>query len=869
MPKDSIGGGNYHASVTHAPESRSDLDPFRLPRHVLPRRYEVHLEPDLDAATFSGRVLIEVTIEVPTRLIALNAKELDVTSVFVDGAPAIHALDVENERLIVGATEDIPAGTSMIDVAFTGTLNDKLRGFYRSTYRDDAGVEHVVAASQMQSTDCRRAFPCFDEPDFKAVFAVTIACEPEHLAISNGPEIERTSFVTDDGRTRSLVRFADTMPMSTYLVAFVVGPLEATSSVDVDGVPLRLVHVPGKSHLTAFGLDVGTKSLRWFVEYYGIPYPDAKIDMVALPDFAAGAMENVGCITYRESLLLVDPTTSTQAEQQLVADVVSHELAHMWFGDLVTMRWWNGIWLNEAFATFMEVAACAAYRPDWDRWTTFSLDRTAAFDTDSLLNTRPVEFEVRSPDDCEGMFDVLTYEKGGAILRMLEQYLGESRFRDGIRHYLRTHSYGNTETSDLWDAIESTVEADGGREPVRALMDSWIWQPGYPLIGARVDGNDLVLRQQRFGFDPAVGSEQIWLVPVHVRVNGSITKHLMSSEELRVPLSDPGAAVVVNAEGHGFYRVDYSSDLLGRLTHDVVADMTTVERYNLVDDAWNAVVAGRLTASDYLAFISDFADERDLAVWQAIAIGMRGLGRIVPESHQPRLRERVRAIVSDAVNDIGWDPRPQDDDLRSKLRGLLVTLLAVNGGDEIARDRCRSIFERSLDASNQVHPELAAAATSVVASTGDSADYSRLRTLFRSADTPQEQLRYLYALADFDDADLILETCRFALSGEVKSQNAPFVLARAMQNRVHGSIAWEFVRQNWAHANATFPVNTIIRMVQPVATLNTAERGDEVRLFFAEHPIPQSAKTLDQVLERQQVNIALREREERRIVDSL
>lgn len=869
MPNDSFGDGNYHAPVTHAPESRSDLDPFRLPRHVLPRRYEVHLEPDLDAATFSGRVLIETTVEVATRLIALNAKELEVTSVFVDGAPAIHALDVENERLIVSTTEDVPAGTSMIDIAFTGTLNDKLRGFYRSTYRDDAGVEHVVAASQMQSTDCRRAFPCFDEPDFKAVFAVTIACDPDHLAISNGPEIERSAFVTVDGRNKSLVRFADTMPMSTYLVAFVVGPLEATPTVDVDGVPLRLVHVPGKSHLTAFGLDVGAKSLRWFVEYYGIPYPDAKIDMVALPDFAAGAMENVGCITYRESLLLVDPATSTQSEQQLVADVVSHELAHMWFGDLVTMKWWNGIWLNEAFATFMEVAACAAYRPEWDRWTTFSLDRTAAFDTDSLANTRPIEFEVRSPDDCEGMFDVLTYEKGGSILRMLEQYLGESRFRDGIRHYLRTHSYGNTETSDLWDAIEATVEADGGGEPVRALMDSWIWQPGYPLIGARIDGHELVLRQQRFGFDPEIRARQTWLVPVHIRVNGSTTKHLMASEELRVRLDDPSAAVVVNAEGHGFYRVDYSPELLARLSHDVVADMTTVERYNLVDDAWNAVVAGRLTAADYLELVSDFTDERALAVWQAIAIGLRGLVRILPESHQPRLRKRVRAIVADAVRDIGWDPRPTDDDLRSKLRGLLVTLLAVNGGDEDARERCRSIFERSLGDATDVHPELAAAATSVLAATGDSDDYQRLRDFFRTARTPQEQLRYLYALADFDDANLVAETCRFALSGEVKSQNAPFVLARAMQNRLHGSIAWTFVKENWEHANATFPVNTIIRMVQPLTTLNTAALGAQARDFFADHSIPQSTKTLEQVLERQQVNIALREREEARFAASL
>ncbi len=311
------------------------------------------------------------------------------------------------------------------------------------------------------------------------------------------------------------------MVMSTYLVAFVVGPLEATDPVDVDGIPLRIVHVPGKGNLTGFGLDVGAFALRWFQDYYGIAYPGDKVDLLALPDFAAGAMENLGCITFRESLLLVDPTTSTMSEQMLVADVVAHELAHMWFGDLVTMRWWNGIWLNEAFATFMEIAACDAYRPDWGRWTLFGLERSAALETDSLESTRPVEYEVRSPQDCEGMFDVLTYQKGGSLLRMLEQYLSPERFREGVSHYLRKHSYGNTETNDLWDAIEST-----SGEPVRRMMDSWIWQPGYPLVSAALDGDRLILRQRRFAFDERTLDEDVtpttWLVPVHVRAGAQV-----------------------------------------------------------------------------------------------------------------------------------------------------------------------------------------------------------------------------------------------------------------------------------------------------------------------------------------------------------
>ncbi len=327
-------------------------------------------------------------------------------------------------------------------------------------------------------------------------------------------------------------------------------------------------------------------------------------------------MENLGAITFRENALLVDPATATVDEQMRVADVVAHELAHMWFGDLVTMRWWNGIWLNEAFATFMELIACNAYRPDWDRWTLFGLERSAAFETDSLASTRPVEYPVLSPSDCEGMFDVLTYQKGGALLRMLEQFLGEEPFRSGVSHYLNKHAYGNTETNDLWDAIEETTH-----QPVRRMMDSWIWQPGYPLVSASIDGDELVLRQQRFAYDSgtldADAAPTTWLVPVHVRNGASESVVLLDGTEARAPLADPAGPVVVNAGGHGFYRVGYSAALRDRLTSgETLATLGSLERYNLVDDAWQEVVAGRLAAAEFLTFLEGFQGERELAVWQ-------------------------------------------------------------------------------------------------------------------------------------------------------------------------------------------------------------------------------------------------------------
>ena len=833
-------------------------DPFRLSKAVLPRRYDVELAPDLANATFSGKVSIGVDVVEASSSVTLNAIELNIESCTVGGEPATWTLDPLTERMVIVPERPLDVGPAEIYITFTGILNNKLRGFYRSTFVDDDGDEHVIATTQMQATDCRRAFPCWDEPEFKAVFAITLVIDPDLTTVSNSPEVGRHE--RPDGKVA--VSFGDTMVMSSYLVAFVAGALEATEPVDVDGITLRVYHVPGKAHLARFALDIGAFALRWFQDYYGIPYPGEKVDLLGLPDFAAGAMENFGCITFRESVLLIDPATSTQSEQQVVADVVAHELAHMWFGDLVTMRWWNGIWLNEAFATFMEVTACDAFRPDWQRWTAFGLERSAAFDVDTLDSTRPIEFEVRSPADADGMFDVLTYEKGGAVLRMLEQFLGAQQFRHGVSHYLRTHAYANTETSDLWDAIEAS-----SGQPVRRVMDSWIWQPGYPVVSAQRDGGDLVLSQQRFTFGET-SDAATWLVPVIVR-NGAITERVLLEEQsVRVQLADPVAAVVVNAGGHGFYRVAYSAELRARLAGEALATLDTLERYHLVDDAWAAVIAGRLSAPEFLGFVEGFERERELAVWQAILVGLRGLGRFLDDDDYPRFQERVAALLRPVVTDLG-DPVDGESDLIGKLRGLVIRALAVLGADQPTIERCRQLYDASAAERGSVHPELVAAATSVVAATGDIDDYDRLFDAYKNASTPQDQLRHLSALAEFDDEALVLRTCDLCFSSDVKTQDAPYVLRGCIANRRHGVAAWTTIRQRWEDANAMFPNNSIIRMVDSVKLLTDPSVVADVQGFFAEHPIPQAAKTLDQILERQRVNAAARSREQDRLAAAL
>ncbi|MGC2276207.1 MAG: M1 family metallopeptidase, partial [Candidatus Binatus sp.] len=509
---------------------------YRLPKNVTPKRYDIRLTPDLKAFTFQGEVNIAVVVNEAADDVVLNALELEIDKVTAErGGKSVVAkaeLEASKERAHLRFAEKLAPGEWTLKIAFRGILNDKLHGFYRSQYQDASGKTHVAATTQFESTDARRAFPCWDEPELKASYKVTLVVDENLAAISNGgQESERKV-----GGGKKEVVFKETIAMSTYLVAFIVGEFDATAPVDA-GTPLRIVHVPGKESLTSWARQIGAFSLKYFADYYGLKYPGDKLDLIAIPDFASGAMENLGAITFRETALLADEKTASRAELERVADVVSHENAHMWFGDLVTMRWWNGIWLNEAFATFMEMLAVHAWKPEWKRWESFSVSRAAAMAIDGLRSTRPIEFTVRSPEDCRAMFDILTYEKGAAVLRMLEQFLGENVFRDGIRLYLKKHQFNNTETSDLWDALEAA-----SREPVRKMMDSWIFQPGFPIIDAAptADGRGLKISQRRF-FYLVEDNAQLWHVPVMVRAKTdkgiSTHKVLLTGKETTIELS--------------------------------------------------------------------------------------------------------------------------------------------------------------------------------------------------------------------------------------------------------------------------------------------------------------------------------------------
>ena len=836
----------------------TDESAFRLPRNVVPSRYDITIETDLDAGRFSGHEDVTVTVHEATSAIVLNAKELELVDVRVasaDGAGAVEVtgveLDAETERATISLAVPVAPGEWRVHLAFAASLNERLVGYYRSTFDDDAGQTRTIATSHFEATDARRAFPSWDEPDLKAVYGLTLIVPDGATALSNGPEIGREKL--DDGRV--LVRFADTMKMSTYLVAFVVGPLALSDVLDADGVPTRVASRPGTEHLAAYALDAGAFSLRFFSDYYGIAYPDSKVDHVAIPDFAQGAMENLGCITYRETLLLIDPDHATQEELVDVVETVAHELAHMWFGDLVTMRWWNGIWLNEAFATFMSYLAVDAFRPDWKIWETFARIRANALEIDSLSTTRPIEFPVRSPDDASGMFDTLTYTKGGAVLRMLEQWLGAERFRDGIRRYLRTHAYGNTETHDLWDALE----AETG-QPVRRIADAWIFQPGYPAITASLAGDAVRLTQRRMlPSDPSDATT--WPVPLLVRQvwdGGERTEAvLVEADGLSVPLGSPDAVVVANAGGASFVRVFNDDDLRIRLV-GALDRLSPAERQDLVDDTWAAVTAGDVDATSFLDLAEGFRDEGRLPVWQALLHGLSWCDRFVEGQARERFRDSVRDLVRPAFDRLGWEPAAGESDLSKALRGQLVAALGILGNDPETQAMAREL-EGEARAGRQVDPQLAASAVEIVAASGTPEDYARYRAQVDAATTPQEEQRYLFALPRFRDGDVFRRTLEDTLT-EIRPQDGPFVLARSVAQRDHGADAWAFVRDRWDELRQRFAPPNVIVLASGTRFLTDPAVVEDVQRFFADHDIPQSRLVLRQILERQRIAADLRAR---------
>ena len=846
---------------------------YRLPRTVEAETYRIEIEPDIGSATFSGTVAIDLVVHEPVREIVLNAAELAVSDVEIhttDGTGISCTVTFEDdlEQVVFHPPTELDPGPCTLSCRFTGTLNDKLRGFYRSTYTDPSGELQTIATTQFESVDARRCFPCLDEPDRKAVFEIALVVNPDVDAISNSPVVG-----IDELGGKRRVRFSPTMKMSTYLVAFVIGKLEATETVDVDGVPLRVVCTPGKKALGEFALEVGAFALRFFTEYFNIPYPGEKVDLVAIPDFAAGAMENLGCITFRDTALLVDQSTAARTELERVADVIAHELAHMWFGDLVTMGWWEGIWLNEAFATFMETLCIDAFRPSWERWVGFAPSREAALAVDAVHSTRPIEYPVGPPKEAEGMFDLLTYEKGCGVLRMLEQYIGPEVFRDGVRTYLKAHAYANTVTTDLWDALE-----DASGAPVRDVMNTFILQGGHPLISLHGD----TLSQQPFALGPvppgvtsSIGS--VWQAPVAVRSlparehAGARTRHLVLGPDPEHVAEAGAGLLVVNAGGWGMFRVGYEAEHRLALA-ERFGELTPLERSNLLADTWATTLAGITPLREFLVLASLLGVENDPAPWAPVSSALVLVNRIAQAEQREALHTAAGALLGPTHRRLGFGAIAGESDRTPSLRALAINLLGTVGADPGVRDEAARRFDESPIGGGSgpaVPADIESAVLAVVADLARPGDYDLLLERYRRASTPQEEMRSLGALAAFADVDLCLRTFDLAMT-EVRSQNGFMVIGALLANRIGNQAVWARVTERWDAVLERFPKNAPPRILESVPALCAdPDFADAVIGFLADHPLESGPRRVEQSIERLRVNVAFAARERSSLAEAL
>ncbi|KAL5786402.1 hypothetical protein ACOSQ2_008794 [Xanthoceras sorbifolium] len=835
----------------------------RLPKFAVPKRYDIHLKPDLTTCNFAGSVAIDLDIVETTNFIVLNAAELTIDNRSVSFATKTSSKVFEpkkvdsveaDEILVLEFAETLPIGVGILTIGFEGVLNEKMKGFYRSTYEHN-GEKKNMAVTQFEPADARRCFPCWDEPSCKATFKITLDAPSELVALSNMPVIEEKV----NGHLKT-VSYQESPIMSTYLVAVVIGLFDYVEDHTSDGIKVRVYCQVGKANQGKFALNVAVKTLELYREYFAVPYSLPKLDMIAIPDFAAGAMENYGLVTYRETALLYDDQHSAAANKQRVATVVAHELAHQWFGNLVTMEWWTHLWLNEGFATWVSYLATDSLFPEWKIWTQFLDESTEGLRLDGLEESHPIEVDVNHASEIDEIFDAISYRKGASVIRMLQSYLGAEIFQRSLASYIKKYACSNAKTEDLWTALE-----EGSNEPVNQLMNSWTKQKGYPVVSVKVKEQKLEFEQSQFLSSGSSGNGQ-WIVPITLCFGSyNVRKNFLLQTKIQDFLDESGNAacswIKVNVDQTGFYRVKYDEELAARLRHAIEKKLLTeTDRFGILDDSFALCMARQQSLTSLLTLMGSFREEVNYTVLSNLISVSYKVGRIAADA-RPDLLDYIKqffiSLFQYSAEKLGWDPKQGESHLDSMLRGEILTALALLGHDETLNEACKR-FHAFLDnrTTPLLPPDLRKAAYVAVmqkVSQSDKSGYESLLRIYRETDLSQEKTRILGSLASCPDANIILDSLNFLLSSEVRNQDAVFGLFVSREGR---ETAWKWLKDNWEYISKTWGSGFLITrfvsaVVSPFASL---EKAEEVEEFFASRSKPSIARTLKQSIERVHIN---------------
>ncbi|GMI94982.1 AMINOPEPTIDASE M1, aminopeptidase M1 [Hibiscus trionum] len=837
----------------------------RLPKFAVPKRYDLRLKPDLSTCKFAGSVSIDVDIVASTRFIVLNAAELSINSGSVSFSPRDSSkvfepskvdLVEEDEILVLDFAETLPLGLGVLAIGFEGTLNDKMKGFYRSIYEHN-GEKKNMAVTQFEPADARRCFPCWDEPACKATFKITLDVPSELVALSNMPVIEEKV----NGPLKT-VSYQESPIMSTYLVAVVIGLFDYVEDHTPDGIKVRVYCQVGKANQGKLALKVAVGTLGLYKDYFAVPYPLPKLDMIAIPDFSAGAMENYGLVTYRETALLFDEQHSAAANKQRVATVVAHELAHQWFGNLVTMEWWTHLWLNEGFATWVSYLATDSLFPEWKIWTQFLDETTAGLRLDGLAESHPIEVEINHAAEIDEIFDAISYRKGASVIRMLQSYLGAECFQKSLASYIKKHAYSNAKTEDLWAALE-----EGSGEPVTKLMNTWTKQMGYPVVSVKVKDQKLEFEQSQFFSSGCTGDGQ-WIVPITFCC-GSYEKKksflLQTKSETHDAKefstdSNKSAWIKLNVDQTGFYRVKYDEELAARLRHAIENKyLTATDRFGILDDSFALCMACQLPLTSLLTLMAAYREEDEYIVLSNLISITYKVGRISADA-KPELMDNINQFFINlfqcSAEKLGWDAKQGESHLDAMLRGEILTALAMLGHKETLNEASRR-FDAFLNDRNTplLPPDIRKAAYVALmqsVTSSNRAGFESLLRVYRETDLSQEKIRILGSLPSCPDPAIVLEVLKFSLSPEVRSQDAIYGLGVSKEGR---EVAWTWLKDNWDFIVKNFGGFLIPRFVNAVvSSFASFEKVKEVEEFFASREKASVARTLKQSLERVNIN---------------
>ncbi len=872
------------ASQTSKSSSQANKDVLRLTKAVKPLSYELTFEPDLEKFTYKGKEKVVITVAAPQKEIVLNSIDLKLSDIEIlaldaSGAPLKSAkkiqgklkIDEKNEQAHLNFAQSLPQGKYQLQFNFEGILNDQLRGFYRSYYKDSAGEKHWVCSSQMEPADARRMFPCFDEPEFKATFQLTAVIDSRLSAISNAP-VDHIKEIKE--QNKKAVVFKPSPKMSTYLMVLVVGEFNATEERKSCDIPIRVWAPAGQEKMGAYSLAAACEIMVFLQDYFGIKFPAKKLDLIAIPDFAPGAMENLGAITFKDSLLLIDEKTGSNFAKRSALSVIAHEMAHQWFGDLVTNRWWDDLWLNEAFATWAATKTENALRPQWRVRTKGVLDRVEAMDIDQLASTRAIHAHVGNPKQASEMFDAITYDKGSAVLRMLEVFVGEKVFQKGVHDYLEAHKWDNATSDDLWKSIAAAAK----NVPVPQMMQTWIMQAGFPLVRVenKAGSKSITLSQEKFLVMPGAHADATrWIVPVMARglakdagkdanKSASNTALLLDKKQNQFKLPASGEAVLANAGASGFYRVLYTPQNL-KVILDKFQTLSPEEKLSLVSDISVLSRKDLLPVEDSLSLMLKVKGEEDIVVLNRLISKFASLRHFMDSKTKAQYEKFLCAYLLPYKEKYGWEEQKGEEETVKDLRADLVRILGTYAQDRQTIKEANELYAKYMKDKESVSPDIIGSVLTIVAYNGSSAEFDQIRAACKTATNPQDEKRLLLALPHFRQHELVERTLKLCLDAETRATDSVALLSSLLSNQDSNEQAWKFTAENWDKLSKKFPPRFNKRIAANCAHFDSAEMEKTLKEYFAAHPWEMAKAAIGRALEEVHVSVLYRTRNAERI----